>query len=77
MPSQAPVIPAKAEIQSVDTALPKICIPAFAGMTATCNDRVSHRDICLDPRMPDQVRKYIIAHCVQRLNQKTISPLGH
>ena len=26
------------------------------------------RDICRDPRMPDQVRKYIIAHCAQRLN---------
>jgi hypothetical protein len=24
------------------------------------------RAICLDPRMPDQVRKYIIAHCAQR-----------
>jgi hypothetical protein len=30
------------------------------------------RDICLDPRMPDPVRKYILAHCAQRLNQKTI-----
>jgi hypothetical protein len=28
------------------------------------------RDICLDPRMPDQVRKYIIAQCERRLNQK-------
>ena len=24
------------------------------------------RDICLDPGMPEQVRKYIIAHCAQR-----------
>jgi hypothetical protein len=30
------------------------------------------RDICLDPRMPAQVRKYIVAHCAQRLNQKNI-----
>jgi hypothetical protein len=30
------------------------------------------RDICLDPRMPDQVRKYIIAHCAHRLNEKSI-----
>jgi hypothetical protein len=30
------------------------------------------RDISLDPRMTDQVRKYIIAHCAQRLNQKNI-----
>ena len=26
------------------------------------------RDICLDPRMPEQVRKYILAQCAQRLN---------
>jgi hypothetical protein len=26
------------------------------------------RDICLDPRMPEQVRKYIVAQCAQRLN---------
>ena len=25
------------------------------------------RDICRDPRMPDQVRKYILANCAQRL----------
>jgi hypothetical protein len=30
------------------------------------------RDICRDHRMPDQVRKYIIAHCAQRLNKKSI-----
>jgi hypothetical protein len=29
-------------------------------------------DISLDPRMTDQVRNYIIAHCAQRLNQKNI-----
>ena len=26
------------------------------------------RDICLDPRMPEPVRKYILAQCAQRLN---------
>ena len=35
------------------------------------------RDICLDPRVPDQVRKYIIAHCAQRLNQKSIESSNH
>jgi hypothetical protein len=35
------------------------------------------RDICRDHRMPDQVRKYIIAHCAQRLNQKNIASLSH
>jgi uncharacterized protein YcbX len=30
------------------------------------------RDICRDQRMPDQVRKYIIAHCAQRLKEKSI-----
>jgi len=35
------------------------------------------RDICLDPRMPDQVRKYIIAHCVRRLNPRNIASLSH
>jgi len=30
------------------------------------------RDICLDPRMSDQVRKYITAHCAQRQGQKRI-----
>jgi hypothetical protein len=35
----------------------------------TANDL---RDICPDPRMSDQVRKYIIAQCAQRLNQKSI-----
>jgi hypothetical protein len=30
------------------------------------------RDLCLDPRMPDQVRKYIVAHCAQRRNRKNI-----
>ena len=24
------------------------------------------RDICLDPRLPDEVREYIVAHCAQR-----------
>lgn len=28
------------------------------------------RDICLDRRMPEQVRRYVLAHCVERL-QKT------
>jgi hypothetical protein len=35
------------------------------------------RDICLDPRMPDRVRKYIIAHCVRRLNPRNIASLSH
>jgi hypothetical protein len=35
------------------------------------------RDICRDHRMPDQVRKYIIAHCAQRLNQQNIASLSH
>jgi hypothetical protein len=30
------------------------------------------RDICLDPRVPDQVRKSIVTHCARRLNQKNI-----
>jgi hypothetical protein len=29
------------------------------------------RDICLDRRMPEQVRKYVLAHCAERL-QKTL-----
>jgi hypothetical protein len=33
------------------------------------------QEICLDPRMPDQVRRYIVAHCAQRL--KKIEPLSH
>ena len=28
------------------------------------------RDICLDRRMPEHVRKYVLAHCVERLAQK-------
>jgi predicted regulator of amino acid metabolism with ACT domain len=28
------------------------------------------RDICLDHRMPEQVRRYVLAHCVERLNKK-------
>jgi hypothetical protein len=35
------------------------------------------RDLCLDPGMPDQVRKYIIAHCAQRLNKKGSKPSKH
>lgn len=35
------------------------------------------RDLCRDHRMPDQVRNYILAHCAQRLHQKTIASLGH
>ena len=40
--SAAPVIPAKAGIQSVGSTFQKVCewIPAFAGMTAAFNDRV-------------------------------------
>jgi len=35
------------------------------------------RDICLDHRMPQTVRKYIEAHCAARLNkQRTIPPQG-
>jgi hypothetical protein len=32
------------------------------------------RDICLDHRMPDPVRKYIEAHCVVRLSKRRRSP---
>jgi hypothetical protein len=28
------------------------------------------RDICLDRRMPEQVRRYVLAHCLERLNKK-------
>jgi hypothetical protein len=28
------------------------------------------RDICLDRRMPEQVRHYVLAHCAERLNKK-------
>jgi hypothetical protein len=35
------------------------------------------RDICLDPRMSDRVRKYIIAHCAQRLKKKSSESLTH
>jgi len=35
------------------------------------------RDICLDPRMPDQVRKYITAQCAQRQSQKRVQSLSH
>jgi hypothetical protein len=28
------------------------------------------RDICLDRRMPEQVRKYVLAHCAERLSKK-------
>ncbi len=28
------------------------------------------RDICLDRRMPEQVRKYILAHCAERLRKR-------
>src|SRR5208337_2628488 len=40
----------------------------------TANDL---RDICRDPRMPDQVRKYILAHCAQRQNKKSTESLDH
>ncbi len=30
------------------------------------------RDICLDRRMPDQVRKYVLAHCAVRLAKKPV-----
>jgi hypothetical protein len=35
------------------------------------------RDICRDPGMPEQVRKYIIAHCAERLNPKSVQEFGH
>jgi hypothetical protein len=35
------------------------------------------QEICLDPRMTDQVRKYIVAHCAQRLNKKNSDSLDH
>jgi len=28
------------------------------------------REICLDRRMPEQVRKYVLAHCAQRLSER-------
>ncbi|PYV15487.1 MAG: hypothetical protein DMG21_14925 [Acidobacteria bacterium] len=28
------------------------------------------REVCLDRRMPEQVRKYVLAHCAERLNQR-------
>jgi len=28
------------------------------------------REICLDRRMPEQIRKYILAHCTERLAKK-------
>jgi hypothetical protein len=28
------------------------------------------RDVCLDRRMPEQVRRYVLAHCAERLNKK-------
>ncbi len=28
------------------------------------------REICLDRRMPEQVRKYVLAHCAERLNSR-------
>lgn len=28
------------------------------------------RDICLDRRMPDQVRRYVLAHCAERLSTR-------
>jgi hypothetical protein len=28
------------------------------------------REICLDRRMPEQVRRYVLAHCIERLNKK-------
>jgi hypothetical protein len=35
------------------------------------------QEVCRDPRMPDRVRKYIIAHCAQRLNGKNIGSSSH
>ncbi len=32
------------------------------------------RDICLDRRMPEQVRNYILAHCAKRLSKKPPEP---
>ena len=28
------------------------------------------RDICPDRRMPEQVRKYLLAHCAERLSKR-------
>lgn len=30
------------------------------------------RDVCLDRRMPEQVRRYVLAHCSERLNKKPL-----
>jgi len=35
------------------------------------------RDICLDPRLPEQVRKYITAQCAQRLDKKSRKAVKH
>ena len=32
------------------------------------------REICLDRRMPETVRKYVLAHCVERLDKKPAFP---
>jgi len=32
------------------------------------------RDICLDRRMPEQVRRYILAHCAARLDKRPEAP---
>ena len=49
----------------------------FARVLAFLRDiRVNDlQEICLDPRMTDQVRKYILAHCAQRRNK--IESLNH
>lgn len=46
------------------TPLPRVL--AFLPDTAV-NDL---RDICLDRRMPEQVRKYVLAHCAERLSKR-------
>ncbi len=34
------------------------------------------REVCLDRRMPEHVRKYVLAHCVERLNKKPRNQVG-
>lgn len=33
------------------------------------------RDICLDRRMPEHVRRYVLAHCLERLNKRMLDSL--
>ncbi len=32
------------------------------------------RDICLDRRMPEPVRRYVLAHCAERLGKRPLVP---